>query len=1379
MAGEIKGITVEIGGDTSGLAKALKALNSPIKSAERELKEVEKLLKLDPSNTVALTQKQQLLNQRVVDTSKKLEILKDTKEKVDAAMKDGTKINQEEYRKLQREIELTEKELQKVIAASDNFSERGEKLRLYGEKIEAVGQKVKGVTDAFKPLSAAVLAIDAAAVKVGMDYSGQMSKVQAITTASAEEMEQLKAVTRDIGISDEFVATATEAGEALEYMGLAGWDTVQSIANLPAVLNTATAAGMELGQTSDIITDYLTAFNLATDDAARLADVMAYAQSNSNTSIEQLAGAYKNCAANANSMGYEVEDVTADLAMMANQGLKGEKAGTTLNAVYRDITKQMKDGAVAINGHTIAVQNQEGNYRRLSDIITDVKGATAGMGTAEKNAALMAVFTSESLRGLNLLLNAGGQASASFADELRNSAGAAESAAAIMRDNLSGDLEITKGKLEAAGLEIYEVLEPALRSAVSAVGDAAAAFANMDDGAQKLIVTVGGFAATIPAVGTAISGVTKIASVAASGLSVLFTNPVGLAVAATGALTAGVLALGDAVYGETEAEEEARIALEKEREARQNKIEALEEEKQALEEAVEARQVSIVTSLEESTKIEILSGELRTLVDENGRVKEGYEDRVNYILGELNEAFGTEYKQVDGIVKKYGELNSAIDLNIAKMQAHAVLGSMESDYQTAFANFTEMIGRQETASAELAAAKDKLTEAEKNYSEAMKEATKTEESAGYSLAGGTGSFVSKSREAEQALKDAQDEVKKWSDEYNNAATAVNEATDIIGNYQKVATALTTENAEEIRNALSGVVVQSYAEVKKEAEESGLAQVEAADYTMRELLMTYNRLATDSNEVYAQFVDGAKAAVDNGLSTMAACGEQMSAEMATDLRAAGFQVSDSLVANVNEAKDAAETAASDAGKQVGTDYTTGLVEGVDGGKTNVSTAGTDIGDALNDSTKSALGEHSPSATARQMGVYFAQGLANGITAGRSQVINAATQIAASAVTAAKNKLEIKSPSKVMKDEVGAMIVAGMVEGIEENRGLVVEAAEGVTAQLLTAEEWYLQEKERIEKEHEEYAEAQRVKQYEERLAYAKDAAERQKIIDEEVRQQKERADQEYLDGLKAIADEEKKIAKEREERAKETVDFYAGKVKAVIDDYEDLNSTIEKMKVKLQDYRGDELYLRNAVIDKDGSEIMTWFTLPDLSAQTSELKEYYNLLIAVKDRGADPEVFDILRSMDVEEATDYATALMGATDEEFDRYMDQQQEKRETAQQIAYALYSDEAETLTTQFETVLSESMTTFAEYGYDAGEEFMENFKKALEPLRDIVNFVNEYAYGGSINIDGGGSSGGGNTVTYNVTQNIGGSTGSPAENAAAINSLLHRIEVTGMMGG
>lgn len=319
-------------------------------------------------------------------------------------------------------------------------------------------------------IGGAMVAIGGYAIKVGSDFESAMSNVAAISGATGDDLQMLKDTAKEMGATTQF--SATEAANALSYMALAGWDANQSAAALPGVLNLAAASGMELASASDMVTDYMSAFGMSCEQSGYFADMLAYAQSNANTTAELLGESYKNCAANMAAAGQDVETTTSLLAMMANQGLKGSEAGTALAAVMRDLTAKMSDGAIKIGDTSVAVQDANGNYRDLTDILQDVESATNGMGDAEKAAALSSTFTADSIKGLNLILNAGVSNAADFENQLRNSGGTAENMANVMNDNLAGAMKSLQSRAEAFGIAVYESFSVQLKDAVNAAADA-------------------------------------------------------------------------------------------------------------------------------------------------------------------------------------------------------------------------------------------------------------------------------------------------------------------------------------------------------------------------------------------------------------------------------------------------------------------------------------------------------------------------------------------------------------------------------------------------------------------------------------------------------------------------------------------------------------------------------------------------------------------------------------------------------------------------------------------------------------------------------------------------------------------------------------------
>lgn len=407
--------------------------------------------------------------------SKQEDTLQQLKQRyVDVATEQGE--TSDEARELARQIQDLSSELHENKTKLSDAEYAADKLDNSLEEVESSAKKADDGFTMFKA-TLANLAADAImravdgiknlvgnVIELGQNFTSTMSEVSAISGATGEDFEKLEACAREYGATTVF--SASNAAEALKYMSLAGWDADQSTSALGGVLNLAAASGMELGAASDMVTDYLSAFAMEAGDAAYFADLLSYAQSHSNTTAEALGEAYKNCAANLNAAGQDVETVTSLLEGMANQGYKGSEAGTAMAAIMRDITNGMKDGAIKIGETSVAVMDAQGNFRDLTDILTEVEAATNGMGDAERAVALSSTFTADSTKGLNLILNEGMDNIAGYEEELRGASRSAEEMANIMNDNLSGDVAAMNSAFEELGLKIYDALESKLRAGV-------------------------------------------------------------------------------------------------------------------------------------------------------------------------------------------------------------------------------------------------------------------------------------------------------------------------------------------------------------------------------------------------------------------------------------------------------------------------------------------------------------------------------------------------------------------------------------------------------------------------------------------------------------------------------------------------------------------------------------------------------------------------------------------------------------------------------------------------------------------------------------------------------------------------------------------------
>ena len=384
----------------------------------------------------------------------------------EAQLEGSSRALQQNEKYMREAEEATDKCATSIDGFGKAAEEATEVTSSLGEKIKSalVTKGVSVATDALGSLKDKAVEAAKYAIDVGSSFEAGMSQVAAISGASGDELEQLEEKAKQLGAATKF--SATDAADAMTNMSLAGWTVEQTLDGIDGVMQLAAASGMELADASQIVTDNVSTFGLAASDASRLADMMAYAQANSSTTAAELGEAYKNCAANMSASGQDIETTTSLLEAMANNGLRGSEAGTALAAVMRDMTSKMKDGKIAIGDANVEVMDSNGNFRDMTDILKDVEDATDGMGDAQKQAALMSTFTSDSIKGLNMLLSTGADQVAGFETSLRNCSGAAGDMADTMQDNLSGKLSELESATEGLGIAVYDHIKGPIQGAV-------------------------------------------------------------------------------------------------------------------------------------------------------------------------------------------------------------------------------------------------------------------------------------------------------------------------------------------------------------------------------------------------------------------------------------------------------------------------------------------------------------------------------------------------------------------------------------------------------------------------------------------------------------------------------------------------------------------------------------------------------------------------------------------------------------------------------------------------------------------------------------------------------------------------------------------------
>ena len=488
MASRIKGITVEIGGDTTGLEKALKGVNSSIKTTQSALKDVERLLKLDPTNTELLTQKQKLLKDAIASTSEKLETLKEAQKQAKEQLERG-ELGQDKYDALQREIVETEQELKRLQEQAATTSVTLEKIAAAGDKFEKAGDSITNAGKQISVASVAVTGLGVAAVKTAADFDSAMANVAAISGATGDDLQALRDKAREMGEKTKF--SASEAADAMSYMAMAGWKTGDMLSGIEGIMHLAAASGEDLATTSDIVTDALTAFGLTAEDSAHFADILAAASSNANTNVSMMGETFKYCAPVAGALGYSAEDVAEAIGLMGNAGIKSTQAGTALRTMMTKLQGELKLSGEALGEVTIQTANADGSMRELSDILADCRTAFSKMSESEAAAAAETLVGKNAMSGFLALMNSAPGDIDKLRNAIENCDGSAENMAAIMQDNLNGQLTILKSQLEELAISFGEMLMPVIRKVVTAVQGFVDKLNNMDEAQRKTIITIG------------------------------------------------------------------------------------------------------------------------------------------------------------------------------------------------------------------------------------------------------------------------------------------------------------------------------------------------------------------------------------------------------------------------------------------------------------------------------------------------------------------------------------------------------------------------------------------------------------------------------------------------------------------------------------------------------------------------------------------------------------------------------------------------------------------------------------------------------------------------------------------------------------------------
>lgn len=388
-----------------------------------------------------------------------------------------------ELAKMQGELSKTTNELNKN---NNSLLQASEKLKVSSEHFKNVGEKASGAGDKILKLTAPLVGVGIAAAKVGMDFESQMSRVKAISGATGDEFEKLNNQAIELGASTAF--SAKEAAEGMENLASAGFNTTEIMKAMPGMLDLAASSGEDLASSADIAASTLRGFGLEADKAGHVADVLAKNASATNAAVADTGEAMKYVAPVAKAMGLSLEEVTASIGLMANAGIKGSQAGTTLRGALSRLADPSKEAAGAMKQIGFNAFDSHGKLLSLEDIIGKLQKSTKGLTDKQKEQAISTIFGQEAMSGMLTLVSAGPQQLDELTKSLKNSDGAAKNMAQTMQDNAKSSVEQMMGSLETAGIKIEQAIAPTIRKAADTVGNLADKFAKLSPETQEATI---------------------------------------------------------------------------------------------------------------------------------------------------------------------------------------------------------------------------------------------------------------------------------------------------------------------------------------------------------------------------------------------------------------------------------------------------------------------------------------------------------------------------------------------------------------------------------------------------------------------------------------------------------------------------------------------------------------------------------------------------------------------------------------------------------------------------------------------------------------------------------------------------------------------------
>ena len=1025
-----------------------------------------------------------------------------------------------ELKGMEGELSTTEKYLKEAETSTDGCAksidefgketvEATKETSVFGDVLKA-NLASEAIIKGIKMLADGIKECAEASVEVGSEFEASMSQVAATMGMTADEInngseqyEKLAQAAKDCGATTKY--SASEAGEALNYLALAGYDADKSIATLPKVLDLAAAGGLDLAYASDLVTDSMAALGLETNQLDLYIDEMAKTSQKSNTSVAQLGEATLVCAGTVSLTQQKLETMNAELGILANNGIKGAEGGTHLRNILLSLSAPTDTAAVAIEQLNLNIADSKGNMRDMNDIMVDLDAAMEGMSSTEKTQMINKIFNKTDIAAVNALLKGTNGEFDNLMDELEGCSGAAKAMADTMNNNLKGKLTILQSSLEGLGIAAYEVFDDDMKMAVDgatkAVGrlqksieqgslgvslnklsDSLGNFCEnaIDVGEDALPVVIDGLTWLLDNSDAVIAGVTGIAAanlemkvvgpaiesltaawntykLANEGATVsqwalnaaMTANPAGLLIGAVVGLTAAVGAYiimnKDELTAMDETSEKTKELVE-ETKTLNSEYAKTSEERAKTREGMQA----------EATQAKKLVDELTQLADKTSKTKDE-QTRMKMIVEQLNQLVPELNLAIDDQTGKLNMSTDAIELNIDAMMALARAEAARED-------LTRIAQEQYEAEKQLTALREQEAEQAKVLEERTaalaEEYEKFEGAQGNQWRSFNANLITAKDQAQDTYDSIQAEIEETEGTINTLGEEYATTMQYISEQEEVA----ETSVEELGDAavgtaadmqdMSSSVSEAFTEMYDNVAETVSKQIDLfSEFNGQAELTSQELLANMQSQVdgISQWADNLEALAERGidqglLKHLSDMGPEGAAYVSTfvSMTDEELQKAGELYTEAMSLPDEAASQIAESWEIAGENAGQGYIDGIESKKEEATEKSGEVGQESLDKLVEVLDEHSPSKETQKMGEFFVEGFRDGIEQEKQPLIDTVSNMASEVLQTARREL-----SKDKAVDIGKQIPAGIAEGIRSGQSSAINAAADMAKKALEA------------------------------------------------------------------------------------------------------------------------------------------------------------------------------------------------------------------------------------------------------------------------------------------------------------------------------------------